>query len=207
MPSTEIADVFEVSDERIRIDLEINHGGISFFASALCDGGASNQLTLPARKIVQLGLQPFGDAKLARSSCNTTTRVLRFEPVHVTLRFSRGEDLVEKREQYLVVSCHEDEYNAELEKSQQSNYVEIGTSCKSKERKKRKVSDASNSSSGSEVGIPSSLKLSPVSHRTNDRPNDRVVLGHEGLSLFHIHANFEKQVLEIEEDYEYADES
>ena len=51
--------LFQIADNRIRAECEISFGNKSFMADVMCDGGAQSELTLPGRKIVQLGLEPF----------------------------------------------------------------------------------------------------------------------------------------------------
>eukprot|EP01039_Chlorochromonas_danica_P009770 gene9770-10805_t len=50
-----------------------------FIADALCDGGAAGELALPARKIVQLGLQPF-DRYNSKGSTNNAKKSYKFTP-------------------------------------------------------------------------------------------------------------------------------
>jgi hypothetical protein len=113
--STENLDgLFQVDDERVRVECEFANGDNCFFASVMCDTGAQGELTLPARKIVQLGLRPYATYHV-KGSTNDSRQSCRFEPaVKVTMRFMRDGEEVESRTALLVVSCHKNEYYSEL---------------------------------------------------------------------------------------------
>jgi hypothetical protein len=200
-----VDNLFEVNDDRVRVECEVSYGDQSFLASAMCDGGASKaELTLPPRKIIQLGLEPFGQS-ISKGSTNDTTVTIRFRPpVAVKMKFLRGEEELEERTEFLIVSCHKNEYEQELLNSSASNAnTEItNTASASLSGVKRKASDLSESS-GPKIGGKLVVKLSPVAHRPPNRPNERVVLGQAGLKKFKVHANFAEHVLEIEEEDEF----
>eukprot|EP01031_Cornospumella_fuschlensis_P029514 gene29514-35622_t len=176
--STEFVDrMFEVTDEIVRVECEVFNDDKYFFASAMCDIGATTaEITLPARKIIQLGLLPFGKPHRTKGSTNDTKESLRFKPaVEVKLKFSRDGEEIEERTGLLVVNCHKDEYDQELAASTSSSVEpEVFTGAK------RKASEICTDSTNR---VPlSSVKLSPVvAHRPPGRPNERVVLGMAGL--------------------------
>ena len=181
--------LFQIVDNCIRAECEISYGNKYFVANVLCDGQARAELTLPARKIVQLGLKPFH----SKGSTNDVKVLQKFEPVKVTLRFTRtADDEIEERMEFLTVSCLLDEYERCMEELVTDKDL-LNTPTLTK---KRKLSTGSDTSNIKEV------KLSPVAPQCKD---DRVVLGAGGLSRLKVHGNFEKQVLEIEEDLEYDD--
>ena len=185
--------LFQIADNRIRAECEISFGNKSFMADVMCDGGAQSELTLPGRKIVQLGLEPFLTT-ISRGSTNDKRLSLKFKPVQVKLRFTRAIDgEVEERIAFLTVSCHKDEYERCMQESGTKEELQVAPTLTGK----RKLSDGSDASDIKEV------KLSPVAHRPPERQEERVVLGAGGLSRLKVHGNFEKQVLVIEEDVEY----
>jgi predicted aspartyl protease len=193
-----IEDLFEFKDERIRVECEVLNieSNQSFTANALCDGGANSEFSLPARKIVQLGLKPYGNVSFSKGSTNHIKSIIKFAPaVSVTLKFLReGEETVVERTALLVASCHKDEYDEEIIKNTTTTTTTV-----SNKRKSSEISDFS-SSSVEKVKV---VKLSPVSHRPPSSPNDRVVLGQNGLAKLFVHANFTDRVLEIEEEIIY----
>jgi hypothetical protein len=168
----------------------------SFTANALCDSGAYSELSLPARKIVHLGLKPYGHALFIKGSTNQIKSIIQFAPaVSVTLKFLReGEETLVERISLLVASCNKDEYEEEMRKNTTATATTVSN--------KRKSSEISNSSSSSADKVKF-VKLSPVSHRPPSSPNDRVVLGQKGLHQLFVHANFSNSVLEIEEEIVY----
>lgn len=194
--------LFEVGDSRIRVECSVSHDNLAFDAEALCDGGASNvELTLPPRKILQLGLSPFGKPAKSKGSTNDTAMIIRFcPPVLVSMKFVRDDEEFEVREEYLTACCHLTEYNAEKQRS--STGAEGDSSGHSTlSGVKRKASDMSDSSvsRGCNSNEKVSIKLSPVTHRPPNNQDQRVVLGQQGLARFRVLANFANRVLEIEE--------
>lgn len=196
--------LFEVHDSRVRVECSVSHNNLAFEMEAMCDGGASNvELTLPPRKIIQLGLKPFGKPTRSKGSTNDTAFTTRFEPpVKVKIKFLRDNE-EEVREEYLTACCHLSEYEAE--KRQSSTGAEGDSSGHSTlSGVKRKASDMSDSSvsRGFSSKEKVSIKLSPVTHRPSSNPDQRVVLGQKGLAKFCVLANFKDKVLEIEEEDE-----
>eukprot|EP01038_Epipyxis_sp_PR26KG_P018458 gene18458-26026_t len=205
------SNVYEVKDDRIRVECEILNleNSFSFTALAMCDGGASSEITLPARKIIQLGLKPFGKSKSSRGLTNNDVKqTLTFAPsVSVKMQFIRQSEneVYEERSALLVVCCHRDEYEECMRNSIPCLDTTTLSSHGNLLSSKRKASDISDSSS-SNVIEPKIIKLSPVSHRPTKLPNQRVVLGHNGLHKLCVHGNFVEGVLEIEEEVEDDEE-
>lgn len=192
--------LFHVDDDRVRVECEVANGDKYFFASVMCDTGAQNELTLPARKIVQLGLRPYTTYQ-AKGSTNDVKQSCLFEPtVKVTMRFRRDGEEVESRTALLVVSCHKKEYDSELATfvSSSSGKPVLNTRGSVTAGSKRKLSEVTDTSS--RVEPLKAVKLSPVAHRPPHQPDQRVVLGTTGMRKFHVHANIDKSSLEIEEE-------
>ncbi len=108
------------------------------------------------------------------------------------MKFIRDEEEIAGRSALLTVSCHKDEYEAELAKKQSS----LDTELLSSSGAKRKASDISESASS--TNMPKTVKLSPVIQC-------RIVIGNAGLRKFSVSANYEKQVLEIQEELDYEE--
>lgn len=198
--SSDGGSLFEVDDSRIRVECSVSHDNLAFDAEALYDGGTSNvELTLPPRKIIQLGLSPFG------KPTNDTAMIIRFEPpVLVSMKFLRDDEEFEVREEYLTACCHLTEYYAEKQRS--STGAEGDSSGQSTlSGVKRNASDMSDSSvsRGCNSHEKVSIKLSPVTHRPPNSQDQRVVLGQKGLAKFRVLANFANRVLEFEEEDEF----
>ena len=201
----QIADpgTFEVTDKRVRVEIEVANQNKFFIADAMCNGGACSEITLPAKKIIELGLTPLRGKVTSKGSKNDVKISLRFKPaVVVTLRFQRGPgEPFEERSENLTASCHEEEYQRELLNFQGGVEAVTSTLCKRVLEKEPESIRASASSidSGSKFE-PVRVQLSPVSHRLPENLDMRVVLGHLGLEKLHVHANFATRVLEIEEE-------
>lgn len=198
--------LFEVNDPRIRIECNVsNNNNVSFDMEALCYGGASRiELTLPPRKIIQLGLEPFGKPTKSKGSANDTALTMKFKPpVLVKMKFLRDNEEFEVRERYLHASCHLVEYETEKERFSAGAEGD-STGQRTLSGVKRKASDMSDSSVSRDCNSNErvSIKLSPVTHRPPSNPDQRVVLGQKGLAEFSVVANFQNQVLEIEEEDE-----
>ncbi len=203
--SADNSKLFEVDDTRIRVECMVSNNDMAFDMDVLYDGGAAKiELTLPPRKIIQLGLTPFGKPFISKGSTNDTAVTIKFEPpVKVTMKFLRDNEEFEVRERFLVASCHLKEYEAEKNKS---SVCAHGDSSEPRNLSgvKRKASDMSDNSISRDSNNKEkiSIKLSPVAHRPLSNKDQRVVLGQVGLSKFAVLANFEDQVLEIEEEDE-----
>lgn len=199
-----------MDDDRVRVECEIANGDKCFFASAMCDTGAKGaELTLPARKIIQLGLLPYQTYR-AKGSTNDSKQSCKFEPtVKVTMRFVRDGKEVESRTELLIVSCHKDEYDSELAAIAASSSSDPVPTAITEPmlvvtaQSKRKLSEVTDTASSMEP--LKAVKLSPVVHRPPDQPNQRVVLGMAGMRKFHVHANIDKSALEIEEEVDYEE--
>jgi hypothetical protein len=179
---------------------------------ALSDGGNTGELTLPAKKIVQLGLKPkagkAGKFGVKGTISGASTTKLLFVPhVVVAFHFRREKSTdIETRECPAFATCQESEYE---------DYV----------RNKATVEDFSVSSTGPVVTAPVSplpdvllgkadvssefpppttaiakVPLSPAYHRPTNCPDQQVALGHEVLSKLAVHADFEHSVLWVEEE-------
>jgi hypothetical protein len=80
--------MYRISDQRIRASFTISNV-VNLCtctlkdAELLVDPGANTNVKLPARKVMQLGLCPFGRPTQARGSTNATTYNMHFNPVLV----------------------------------------------------------------------------------------------------------------------------
>jgi hypothetical protein len=99
--------MYRISDQRIRASFTIsnvvNLCTCTLKAELLVDPGANTDVKLPARKVMQLGLRPFGRPTQPRGSTNATTYNMHFNPVLVKAVFIRN-GLSETIEAYLDVN-------------------------------------------------------------------------------------------------------
>jgi len=83
---------------------------LSTSAVVLLDSGSTSELTLSARKAIQLGLTPIGTRTVATSAANERKNMLIFDPVHVIAKFeAAGADVIEVSD-ILSVYVYEDDY-------------------------------------------------------------------------------------------------
>jgi len=183
-----------VEDERIRVEVKVSNNDKHFFASLLCDSGAQSELTLPARKIIQLGLTILKEGRV-KSSTNQSKANLYFEPaVKVQIYFRRDNEVIEEKVALCTVSCLKDEYDAECaKKSIEPTTTEVEAT----------TSDRLSIQSSAPVAEHIKVKLSPAQHRTSTDRDSRVVLGTIALRALSLNANFETNELEIREELIY----
>jgi len=192
--------VFSISsDTRIRVECQVEKNGFYFLAEALVDGGDTEELYLPARKIFQLGLRQLGKPYTGKSSHNTAHEHLRFEPVLVKIKFSR-EKTEEIYEEYLNVHCLKSEYDTVM------NNVDKEVSPLQPIQGKMDNPVHSSCDSPQQQSASLQVKLSPVTHRRLSNRDQRVCLGNRGLAKLHLIAKFDAGVLEHEEDFQYEEE-
>jgi hypothetical protein len=191
-------------DTRIRVYCIIGENDSMFEADVLLDSGDSEELCLPARKILQLQLKRTGSYN-SKSSHNTQIAHYKFKPVLVKMIFDR-EGVQEEYSEYLAVHCLAEEYEEEL--MQGSTDFSLEESAVPHNASAREVIPASvsaaDASCGSEIyasareDIPVSVSaanasyesptaavrkyiFSPVSHGPARNRSQRVALGNRGL--------------------------
>lgn len=181
----------------------------SLSAVVLCDGGSeADRVTLPARKILELGLQPVprgsGGVVTTTSSNNTRTTKLLFAP-HVTVRlqFTRPHSTnIEERAVLALVTCREDEWNAAVIAVNEMHGVSVPATPPPPLDSASPVPDdiplAPN--------IVAAVQLSPVGHRMRgagvaaELSDETCAVGEGLLEKLGAHSNHVKHVLEIEEE-------
>ena len=119
-PAKLSGEVYGLQDDvRVKCKFEISNSlvpGVSFDATLLIDDGAMSELTLPARKVIQLGLQPVGKLTKTKGSNNQRDLVYTLAPqVLVKGTFIR-DGQSEEVEALLECKVHKTEYDAELAK-------------------------------------------------------------------------------------------
>jgi hypothetical protein len=199
--------MYRISDTRVQASFTIsnvvNSCKYTLEAELLVDPGANTGLKLPARKVVQLGLRPFGRPTQARGSTNATTYNIHFNPVLVTAIFIRN-GVSETIEAYLDVKCDKNEYEALQEAGQAGMAPSTGTGAERSYLTPNQPINAHPSSTNQE-GI-TVIQLSPTHHRPNGLPLQQAVIGMDGLRKLRLHLNCDQCQLEIEEDELVEDE-
>jgi predicted aspartyl protease len=192
--------VYKPNDERIRAEFTLsstndrNATRYTMSAELLVDSGASTELKLPARKVLQLGLRPCGRPVACRGSTSDQVRFAQvFSPVFVQVTFTR--DAVEETvEAYLSVKCDKAEYDALVAVGNSGGSDPFSTPAA-----QASAATPGPSAAGNQEPI-TEIRLSPVKHRPIDAPLQQAVIGMDGLKKLHLHLNCEDQRLEIEED-------
>ena len=167
-------------------------------AELLVDSGAQSELKLPARKVLQLGLQPFGPPNRVRGSTNHTSMVLNFSPVLVKATFDRN-GVQETVENYLAVRCDKNDYDALVAANAVPQVAHTGNQPQELHRCNNKATPAVVTTPTDSVPI-TEIRLSPARHRPLGRPEEQAVIGIDGLKKLRLHLNCERQQLEIEEE-------
>jgi hypothetical protein len=101
-----------INDNRIRATFTITNDALhrEFVATALIDGGDTGELTLPAKKIVELGLQH--DSIRQTLGAHGSGRKYKFKPpVTLSLTFKRPDGSVETRETSAYAHCNAVDYD------------------------------------------------------------------------------------------------
>lgn len=209
LPRVQGGGLYRINDERVRCKFTIkNHVSSSAClmmpAELTVDSGAQSELKLPGRKVVQLGLMPFGGPRRVRGSTNHFGEVLNFSGVLVSATFDR-DGSSETVEAYLTVRANKREYEEALandnQQAQQRPPLEtteeppLETTGEPPRQRRRTEGSFSSASSG-----VTEIRLSPVRHRPTDKPDEQAVIGIEGLKKLRLHLNGELQQLEIEEE-------
>lgn len=172
-------------------------------AVILCDGGAEGDcVTLPARKILQLGLTPVprasGGVFITKSSNNTRSTKLIFAPqVTVRIQFTRpNSEQVEDRAVLANVTCSEDDWNAV--NAFASPVLETTSP----------IVEPSSPVPPIPLGphVVAAIQLSPIRHRMHgedipeDRTDEACAVGEGLLQKLGAHFNHVLHILEIEEE-------
>ena len=170
-------------------------------AELLVDSGAQSELKLPARKVLQLGLQPFGAPSFIRGATNHTSMQMNFSPVLVKAVFDRN-GVQENVENNLAVRCDKTEYDDLVAAGAAPQVAPTGN----QPQVLSPVQQQSNTFAATVPTTPTGslpiteIRLSPARHRPLDRPEETAVIGIEGLKKLRLHLNCERQRLEIEEE-------
>jgi hypothetical protein len=216
---------YEIDDGDARIKAEftmINEHvdpQIMLVAYVLIGSGASSELTLPAKKAIDLRLRKLDGVVKTTGSTNNHGIKLRFHPVLVKARFTRADGSVDTRESYLEVTVHQDDYDAEIARREASSAADGATKEISvappadtgasafvvtpdcEVAHKSTHDDVLHTTLPSGPPIKDVIKLSPVEHRPTTNKHQRVVMGARGLQKLGLHSNHEQRCLEIEEEY------
>lgn len=198
--------IYKPNDARVRARLTISNVPenqtirYTMEAELLVDSGANTELKLPARKILQLQLRPYGRPFACRSSTNDILQAQMFTPVRVQVTLTR-DGVEETIEAYLGVKCDKAEYDeavaagdAALGNSGGSDPFVTPSSVA-----QASLSTPAPSPAGNRMPI-TEISISPVKHRPRDAPLQQAVIGMEGMKKLHLHLNSKQQRLEIEED-------
>ena len=196
------------TDKRIKSTLIIVNEAVSppreLSAGILCDGGAEgDRVTLPARKILQLGLTPVqrasGGVVITKSSNNTRSTKLIFAPqVTVRIQFTRPNSAqVEERAVLAIATCSEDDWNAV--NTTASSPVPETTS---------PIVEPASPVPPIPVGphIVAAIQVSPIGHQISgegiaaDRKDEACAVGEGLLAKLGAHSNHVLHILEIVEE-------
>ena len=178
---------------------------------AMSDGGSMGQLTLPARKIHQLGLKPMsgkeGKMNISGVVPGASSVKLVFSP-HVVVKFyfkRSAESEVEHRAVATFATCHERDYlNYMATKDEAPTQIAADqelpvTPAPPGEGSSATAPSEPTTPPASAIGMVP-LHLSPAYHRPIDKPEQQVALGQELLGKLAVHADFANSVLWVEEE-------
>jgi len=183
-----------VEDVRVKCKFEISNpqSGVCFDAILLIDDGAMSEITLPARKVIQLGLEPYGKPLRTKGSNNVTDHVYTLVPQVMVKGIFTRDGQPEEVSAVLEVKVHKREYDAAVAEAASSaskkrarSPSQTGTP-KGKQKTRREMQSSSSSSvpelssSSFSSSSPPVIKLSPVRHRGDPAREDRVVIGARG---------------------------
>jgi predicted aspartyl protease len=205
LPRVQGGGLYRINDERVRCKFTIkNHVSSSeclmMPAELMVDAGARSELKLPGRKVVQLGLMPIRGLRRVRGSTNHFGEVSNFAGVIVSATFDR-DGSSETVEAYLTVHANTQEYEEALANGtdQQAASTPQRPPLETTGEPPRQRRRTEGSPSSGSTGV-TEIRLSPVTHRPRDKPDEHAVIGIEGLKNLRLHINCERQQLEIEEE-------
>lgn len=192
--------LYRVADKRIRSSFIISNFDrtMEMPAELMVDSGAEGELKLPGLKVVQLGLQPHAPNVRVTSSTNDRVEMVTFFPsMRLSATFHRddgdgGTD--EILEGFVTVRAVKSDYDAALMAHQEAEEMN-----KASPRSREENIPAWFTPMKPTTKIKC-VKLSPVRHRPNDKPDEMATLGIAGLAKLRMHINAELQQLEIEEE-------
>ena len=216
---------YKIDDDDARIKVQFTlinedvNPQIMLDAYVLIDGGANSELTLPAKKAIDLRLKKLDGVIRTTGSTNNHAVKLRFHPVLVKAQFTREDSSMETREGYLDVTVYQDDYDAEITRREASSAADgaveeisvaapahagtsvfvVDSSCGMAYKSTHE--DVKHTTPPSGSPLKDVIKLSPVEHRPLTNKQQRVVVGARGLKKLGLHSNHEQQCLEIEEEY------
>jgi len=195
--------LFTVSNLSAEVELEV---------VILSDSGASEGLTLPARKIIALQLVPVlpenGGRKSFKTAGNKTFKKIRFQPaVVLRVRFVRLDGLEDTRACSVLPWCHEEEYNSLVADLS----VEKGTTYPPAEKQRAESHfqlSPQRVSSSSLSKVIATTSLFPTAHRSMFYPSDTASIGMGIMQELGVHITCceNRAVLEIKEDSFIYDE-
>lgn len=207
VPFDESERILTATDPRTRVECKVSHENCYLIGEFMIDDGAQNEMTLPPRKIFQLGLRPYSHL---RNVSNLGKKAIRFDPpVSVEIKFLRGSD-IEVRKEYLQAQCWLDELVGFLQSVVPAESVTHDNALSEYNRLMNSnytLPTTSIPEPPDESFVPTSLvgltlELTPVKHRPPQNPDQRVVLGVKGIVKFHCKIDPEHRALEIEEECE-----
>jgi hypothetical protein len=205
LPRIAAGGLYRIHDERIRAEFTITNRispsrCYTMPAELLVDSGAQSELKLPARKVVQLGLEPFGPPTNIRGTTNHVSMVLNFPPVLVKATFDRN-GVRETVQNYLAVRCDKNDYDALIAANAVQQVANTGNQPREPDSAtpEQQRSNAAGTTL-SDSGPITEIRLSPARHRPRSRPDEQAVMGIDGLKKLRLHLNCERQQLEIEEE-------
>jgi len=198
-------EVYRINDERVRARFTITNKidqfhHITVEAELLVDSGAQSELKLPARKVVELGLQKTGQETSVMGrvmgTTNHTGTVLAFWPVLVTATFDRN-GVEEERSAMLNVRCTKSDYEDLAAAADAPLAAAAGNQTSPVQTPTSASVTTTPTESGGHITV---VRLTLVKHRPNDRRDEQAVLGMDALKKMGLHLNPEQQQLEIEEE-------
>ena len=181
-------------DDHVRCTYTISSGNRFFEAGLLIDTGASTELFLPARKVIQLNLRPYmdeGDIRRSKGYNNISADVYDLYPeVYVKVVLDRGgEEVV--RSARLKCSVFKDEYDREKAHPSPAPAASREVELEDEKTEFNPVPAAT---------PRPRFRLSPVKHRFDESRVDYVILGHGGIQKVGLKIDATERWLEVAEE-------
>lgn len=205
-PARLFGDVYGLqNDKRVKCLFEVSNpqSSVHFNATLLIDDGAMSELTLPARKIIQLGLMPAGLPTRAKGSGNHFSMVYTLVPqVLLKATFIR-DGQPEEIQALLECKVYKDEFDAAMAARAGSSTRGASASAASAaspvSKKERPAAPFTPPRAGAASSALPPIKLSPIRHRADLKREDRVVIGANGAAKLGFKINVKDCCLELEE--------
>jgi predicted aspartyl protease len=175
----------------IRAEFTISNRIYTMPVELLVDSGAQSELKLPSRKVLQLGLRPFGPPTTIRGTTNHTSMVTKFSPVLVNATFNRN-GVLETVENYLDVRCDKNGYDALITANVVPQMAHTGNQPREPDSpppmQQRSNTTVVATPTGTDAVPITEIRLSPI-----DRPEEQAVIGIGGLKKLRLHLNCERR--------------